>query len=182
MAQKSKFPLSYVVVFFAALTFFMLWSRPRGARNTVPLSRTIAYHSATLQTARVLQIIDGDTLQVSVVDPATRRNVALSLNIYGIETPGLAGKSGQPQPLGQHARDYLESFITPGTEIEIDLKGRNAQGLPCAVFLAAGGRDAACVLIEVGLARVKISETDPLGAHYHQAQQVAQSSRTGIWK
>jgi len=182
MARKRKFPFSYVIVFFAALTVFLLWPRPKGPRGAAPLARTIAYHSPTLQSARVLRIVDGDTLQVSVSEPGSQRSVTLMLNIYGIDAPETQARSGQSRVQGHAARDYLESLITPGTEIEVDLKGRNEQGQSCAVFLAAGGRDAGCALLEAGLARVKIAENDPLAAHYGQAQQIAKSSHSGIWK
>ena len=166
--------MSYLVVFVAALGFFVWRSRPEASRGSVALSRTVAYQSDTLQSARVLRILDADTIQVVVQDSATRRSATLTLNIHGITAAEGA--------LAQRAKDYLESFITPGTDLAIDLKGRDGRGKPAAVFVVNGGRDAAVALLETGLAQVSVSENDSTAALYLKAQQLAQSSRSGMWK
>jgi endonuclease YncB( thermonuclease family) len=173
MDKKSKFPLSYVVVFVLALGAFLWWSRP-SASSVVPLSRSVAYHSSTLQAARVHAIIDGETLQVVVNDTKTGPR-SFKITLYGVDAP--------KQPHAGTARDYLESVVSPGTGVEIDLKGRDPQGRVSAVVVLRDGRDAACAMLESGWARIAPMNTDDrLASIYDEAQKLAQSAHRGLWK
>jgi|GEM_PF-4134686 len=141
--------------------------------------------------ARVVKIIDGDSLRALIPDAAGGAAIDGPVRLYGINAPELHAKPGMPnanflvEPFAQESSDYLSQIAPPGSEISLRLHGRDRFERVLAVLILPDGRDANKLLIEAGMARVLFlskQKNDPLRPEYERAQADAQQARRGMWK
>jgi endonuclease YncB( thermonuclease family) len=179
MKTHPKFRVPYVslfVTFVVALVLTAFW-QPWRKNKVLPQSMQRTYSS--LQMLRVSSIVDGATLKVIVPNDSRPTTVEV-LRLYGIETPS----PKTPLPALAHGRDYLESLCTPGTDIRLELLGRDKAGTLVGVVVLPDGREANLEMLNAGAIKSRFVEDDDsaLRTNYEQAQRNAKAGRRGIWK
>ncbi|MEM6749479.1 MAG: thermonuclease family protein [Planctomycetota bacterium] len=135
-------------------------------------------------TAKVVRVVDGDTLLVDIPDlredaPETR------VRLWGIDAPELAKPSrNQPaEPGAQAATDALQA-LTEGQVVTLVLephRPRGDFGRVVAHVRLADGRQAAAVLLERGLARSDGRWSHARIDSYARLERTAREARVGIW-
>ena len=103
-------------------------------------------------TARVIRIIDGDTIEVDA-HPWPGHAVRVSVRLRGIDTPERRSRCADQRAAALLARDELERLVTGFPTVElISVSGCKYYGRVLA-DMKAGNRDVAAAMLESGLAR-----------------------------
>ncbi|HYG75506.1 MAG TPA: thermonuclease family protein [Planctomycetota bacterium] len=179
----------------AAALVALLLSQPayrqRPPRTSQPHPQQAAKPSGSGTRARVVKVIDGDTLQVLILGDGAAEPVKDTLRVYGINTPELHPRPGAPresfvvEPFAREAQEYLALLCPVGSEITIVEKNRDRYGRLLGVVLLGDGRDANRLMVESGLARAYVlrdNKNDPLLKEYLKAQAEAEAAQRGQWK
>ena len=116
--------------------------------------------------ARVVKIIDGNTLEV--LDQ--QENETYRVMVAGVDAPELE------QEYGVEARDYLESR-TLGKKVNVELIGKDRKGNKQAVIKLKNGQFLGAMLVEAGYAWKK-----PNSEIREMLVQEAQANKNGLWK
>ena len=102
--------------------------------------------------ARVLQVLDGDTIEVAArVWPG--QEVRTRVRLAGIDTPELRGKCPAEREAAERARAFLAAAVADGRVALHDVRYGKYAGRVLARVLAADGRDLGRALIDERLAR-----------------------------
>ena len=101
--------------------------------------------------ARVLRVVDGDTLLVSAHVWLGQR-VVTRVRIAGIDAPELRGRCERESEIAQQAKAQLEA-LTRGVSVTLSQISADKYGGRVLADVAAGGRDVGRALIDAGLAR-----------------------------
>jgi endonuclease YncB( thermonuclease family) len=134
------------------------------------------------QKARVLRVIDGDTIKVRLVPGGPRRTV----RILGIDTPEVYGGTECGGPAASRS---MKKMLPRGTRVRVvsdptqaykDRYGR----LLRYVAKASTGRDVGRAQIWLGWAKVYVHNDNPFQrtVGYRAAQDEAKAGNRGIWK
>jgi endonuclease YncB( thermonuclease family) len=180
MKTHRKFRVPYVslfVTFVIALVVTAFW-QPWRKNRVLPQSMQRTY--ASLQAMRVSSVVDGATLKVVAPSETLGAPNVQALRLYGLETPS----TKTPLPALAHGRDYLESLCTPGTDIRLELLGRDKTGALVGVVVLADGREANLEMLSAGAIKSRFAQDDDsaLRTSYEHAQRAAKSGKRGIWK
>ena len=102
--------------------------------------------------ARVLAVIDGDTIAVSA-RIWIGQDVVTRVRIVGVDTPELRGGCTRERALAVEARDFVVDAIDAGVVMLRDIRYDKYGGRVLARVENGGGRDLAALLIAAGLGR-----------------------------
>lgn len=159
----------------------LLTALDRGGLGVAPPGDLRAYDG---QTARVVRVIDGDTLLVHLPD-AVNGNPETRVRLWGIDAPELARPSeGRPaEPWAEASRDALVELVQ-GRRVRLELEPsrlRGGYGRLLAHVVLEDGRSAAGVLVDRGLA-----EADGRWSHdryddYARRERAAKAASAGLW-
>ena len=134
----------------------------------------------------VLQVIDGDTLEVM------RDGETFRVRMKGIDTPELYPDSGEPEPLAEEARSFVAERVGLQVGLEYDAACNTVPGVTCiddygrtlAYVRLTNGDDLALLLLQEGLARLMVFGGDPFDrlTPYQEAETGAHMAGIGIWQ
>ncbi|WP_340022283.1 thermonuclease family protein [Paenibacillus sp. FSL K6-1096] len=153
--------------------------KSEGSDNEIKTDKSSSTFTKKIN-AKVISVIDGDTFQIKVEDGGAIEEVKLNL----IDAPGI-----QPvQPFGPEAKAFISKLLLGKTIIlETDLSVRDEDGRILA-FAYYENNIVNQMLLENGLARVKMDQTDKLDqkgvdylSQFIQVQSQAQEAKLGIW-
>ncbi|MDP6428560.1 MAG: thermonuclease family protein [Rhodospirillales bacterium] len=102
-------------------------------------------------TARLLRVIDGDTIAVSARIWLGQR-VETLVRLDGADAPELRGKCAGERQLAKRAKDFVAAFLGNGAVILRDIQYGKFAGRVVSRIFALDGRDLAEALIARGLA------------------------------
>jgi len=127
------------------------------------------YYSITddknIQTAKVIQILDGDTL---ILNDSTK------IRLLGINTPESS------QPFSIQAKEFLENQVLNQT-IQIEKIGKDKYSRTLAYIFKNSSNINELLLLN-GLATLYYYETDSYYKTLKKAEKFAQTSQLGLWK
>jgi micrococcal nuclease len=118
------------------------------------------------QTAKVISIIDGNTIEVS-----TSANETYRIVLAGIDCPELT------QEYGEKAKKFLDRALA-GEEVEFQIQGKDRWGNYLAI-VTIKGEDPRIDLLKEGLAWTSERNPDPELESYRV---IAQEKGKGLWK
>lgn len=102
--------------------------------------------------ARVLRVVDGDTLHVvAAIWPG--QMVETRVRLVGIDAPELRGRCEVERARAAAARDSLSGFVGDGLVFLHEIRFGKYAGRVLARVAGADGRDLSLAMIEAGLAR-----------------------------
>jgi micrococcal nuclease len=131
------------------------------------------------ETARVVRIVDGDTIKVDV---AGRRD---TVRYIGIDTPESV-KPGTPVQCFAHAASAANTRLVANREVRLVLgaEPRDRYGRLLAYVYRAGDHTSVnAKLLAAGYARtLTIPPNDRLAGRFAALQQAAQRERRGLWR
>ena len=153
---------------------------PCYVQTVLPLIGASAGPKATVQQARVVHVVDGDTVDVRLASGAKRR-----VRLLGIDTPEVYGvvECG-----GRQASRSMKRMLPKGTRVRLtsdpsqDQKDRYGRLLRY-VTKSSTGRDVNRRQVYKGLARVYVYAHHPFNrvSGYRKAQRAAKNHHAGIW-
>ncbi|PWR24091.1 nuclease [Zavarzinia compransoris] len=103
-------------------------------------------------TAQVIEVVDGDTLEVRV-QIWLGQEVITRVRMTGIDTPELRGQCDAEKARAREAKALLARLVAPGTVILRDVTYDKYGGRVLAAVSGADGRGLADQMIGAGLAR-----------------------------
>ncbi len=153
---------------------------PCYVQTILPLTGSSTGPTAVLQRARVVYVVDGDTVDVRLASGAKRR-----VRLVGIDTPEVYGgvQCGGPQ-----ASRAMKRMLPKGTPVKLtsdpsqDLKDRYDRLLRYVTKISTG-KDVNRRQVRKGLARVYVYNHNPFNRvdGYRKAQRFAKNHHSGIW-
>lgn len=151
---------------FASLVLLIATGCPQTSQPTTEIQSTTETKPTTLVTAKVVGVVDGDTMDVLLPG-----NIQQRLRLNGIDTPE------RGQPFGNNAKKYL-SELTMGKQIEFEPFDTDRYDRVIAETYVSGNR-IGLLLVEAGLAwQYEKYSDDPILA---SAQQSARERQIGLW-
>ena len=103
--------------------------------------------------ARVIRVIDGDTLEVEV-RIWFGQDVTVNVRVLGVDTPEMKGKCPAEIEAAKKAGMFTLKLAPPGGLVQLhNVKPDKFAGRVDAIVKLADGRDLAAALIAAGLAR-----------------------------
>lgn len=134
------------------------------------------------KSARVVHVVDGDTLDVDIPDgrrPRTR------IRLIGVDTPETGHGSTNPMHFGKEARMFATESLS-GQEVILSLnpeETRDRYGrLLAYVLLAPDGPMFNERLIEQGFAYADTRFPHPFRDRFEAAEEYARRQRVGLWQ
>ena len=145
-----------------------------------PLAPLLGGGTRVEQTARVVRVVDGDTIEVRLATGGTR-----DVRLVGIDTPEVYGGT---ECGGPEASASLKRILPLGTRVRLvsdpsqDLKDRYGRLLRY-VHKVSTGRDVNRQQVYLGFARVYVYNHHPFlrTTSYRLAATAARSSARGLW-
>lgn len=134
--------------------------------------------------ARVLRIIDGDTIEVRFL------GVEVTVRFLGINCPEL---NPTPEPYAEDAKQFTAQHALPAFDVGLEFDDERCGSLPfpagcldyydrlLAYVRTATQEDLSALLLANGLARVYTASTCGRQEAYLQIQAQAQADGVGIW-
>ncbi len=140
---------------------------------------------ATTLSGRVIRVVDGDTIHVSV------RGFDDDVRVIGIDTPETKKPNTPVECGGPEASKEMERTLPPGTEVTLvtdptqDTRDRYGRLLAYVDKAGRGGAAGSVnyALVAAGFARVYVFEHRPFefAPAFFRAQAQARKARRGIW-
>jgi micrococcal nuclease len=128
--------------------------------------------------ARVVSIVDGDTIRVSIGGREER------VRYIGIDTPETASSPSGAEPFGRDATEFNRRLLASGRVcLEKDRTDRDRFGRLLRYPWIADGRLVSEELLRAGLARITTYPPDTryLESRYAPAEREARAAGRGIW-
>ncbi len=127
--------------------------------------------------ARVLEIVDGDTLH-ALVDGKDE-----SIRLIGVDAPELHHPTRGEEPFGREAMDYVDDAVGEWVCLESDITNRDQYGRLLRYVWLPDGQLLNEALVAAGLAQVSTFPPDVrhLDDRYLPAQAAAQAAGLAIW-
>jgi endonuclease YncB( thermonuclease family) len=137
------------------------------------------YHA---RTARVVQVIDGDTLEIDRFDPV-RRTPTTRVRLWGVDCPEIERPRRAAEPLADEATRFTIGAVATGP-VRLWLEPHRVRGTFGRVLAHVELDDGRCLnelLVDAGLAR-----TDERWSHsrldvYAAAERSARRTGRGVW-
>lgn len=119
----------------------------------VALFSLVAY-AHDVKPAKVLRVIDGDTVEITADWITSPLDPKLSLRVLGIDTPekGFRAKCGREIELGLKATEYTTAAVAAAKKIRVDIQGWDKYGGRVLGELYLDGQPLSQLLINEGLA------------------------------
>lgn len=126
--------------------------------------------------AKVVDVVDGDTIEVSL-DGQTE-----TVRLLLIDTPETVHPSKPVEPFGPEASSYVKETLSGETvELKIGTEERDAYGRLLA-YVFIDGETIQEKLLRKGLARTAYLYNDlSMLEKFHEVQEVAQEKNLGVW-
>jgi micrococcal nuclease len=129
--------------------------------------------------ARVVEVVDGDTLEADVAGEAER------VRLIGIDTPESVATDRPNECFGREASHHLSQLLPPGTAVRLerDVEARDRYGrLLAYVHRASDGRFVNHDLVTGGFAEASAYPPNTARqADFDAAQSQARRARAGLW-
>jgi endonuclease YncB( thermonuclease family) len=161
----------------------------QGENYQAPPQNNLVAASCLTQPYAVNRVIDGDTLQINLVD-ATGQVTPTKVRLQGIDTPEIyhGSDSAPSEPCGEAAKLYTTTTV--GTQVELQFTSscsqdplttcRDTHGRILAYVKLADCSDLGARLLNIGLARVyEIADFDRKSS-YQGLEQSANSQQLGV--
>ncbi|MBT3305286.1 MAG: nuclease [Alphaproteobacteria bacterium] len=103
--------------------------------------------------ARVLRVIDGDTIVVRARIWLSQ-DINIQVRLDGVDAPEIKGKCGRERQLAERARDLISSSSAAGTVVLSNIRNGKYAGRVVARVRVPGGEDFSTTLLKAGLGRV----------------------------
>jgi len=103
--------------------------------------------------ARLLRVIDGDTIAVSA-RIWLGQAVETLVRVDGVDTPELKGKCAAERQLARRARDFVTEFLSQGGVTLRNIQYGKFAGRVVSRVLNGAGHDLTAALIAEGLGRI----------------------------
>jgi len=132
----------------------------------VGLSWSFFAHANDVLSGEVVNVIDGNTVEVLAED-----NETYKIMLYGIDCPGL------DQAYGEKAKQQLEKLLLKKI-VNVNLKGKNRWGTRLGIIMT-GEIDPRRELLKEGLAWTAEVNPDP---EFEAIKQEARENGRGLWK
>ena len=149
-----------------------------------PVAAPVSPPAARTVTARVVRVIDGDTLKVRLATAQTA-----TVRLVGIDTPETVKPGTRVQCGGRDATARMRKLaLRNGAGRTVTLAGDPAQGLVdrfgrLLAYVSAGGVDFGRTMISSGWAKVYVdSRGFARRAGYRRAQATVKAARRGVWR
>lgn len=115
---------------------------------------SLVAYAHNVKPAKVLRVIDGDTVEITadwIIPPLDPK---LSLRVLGIDTPekGFLAKCGREIELGLKATEYTTTAVATAKRIRVDIQGWDKYGGRVLGELYLDGQPLSQLLINEGLA------------------------------
>lgn len=146
----------------------------------VPRSDDLATYQGVR--ARVLRVLDGDTIEIDIRD-AVARTPFTRVRLWGVDCPETAKPDRAAEPWAQEARQLTRSAIAGGP-VTLHLephRTRGTFGRVLAHVQPAEGPSLAEALLESGFAATDERWPHALLGHYAQLQNAARRAGVGVW-
>jgi len=102
--------------------------------------------------SRIISVYDGDTFKVDIDEWPDIIGSAISVRIYGIDTPELKDKRPQIKKLARKARTVTKYYLTHARRVELR-NIRRGKYFRIVAEVYVDGKNLAQILIEQGLAK-----------------------------
>lgn len=122
------------------------------ALTPAPVSRSSEILAGPVA-ARLLRVIDGDTIAVSA-RIWLGQAVETLVRVDGVDTPELKGKCAAERQLARRARDFVTEFLGEGGVTLRDIQYGKFAGRVVSRVLNGDDRDLTAALIGAGLGRI----------------------------
>ncbi len=146
----------------------------------VPRSDDLAtYHGVR---ARVLRVLDGDTIEIDIRDVVARRPFT-RVRLWGVDCPEIATPEHPAEPWAEEAQRLARSVIAEGP-VTLRLephRTRGTFGRVLAHVQPAEGPSLAEALLESGFADTDERWPHALLGRYAQLQNAARRAGVGVW-
>lgn len=119
----------------------------------------LALNAAAMMPARVIRVIDGDTLEVEAAlwliagKEAMHMKGPLAVRVLGVDTPELYSRSACEREMAQRAKAFVIEWIGDG-DVQIAVAGLDKYSGRIDAHVLKGGRNLSDDLIASGLGRV----------------------------
>lgn len=134
----------------------------------------------TLNPARVVAIIDGDTLKIAI------RGQTVTTRLIGIDTPETKKPNSPVECFGPEATEFLRQLAPPGTVVDVqrDVEGRDHfDRLLAYVFRVADGLFVNREIVRQGFARpLPIPPNTTHARDFELLAAKARQERLGLWQ
>ena len=154
----------------------------RITRSSTPALLPRAPVSTDLEAVKLVNVIDGDTIEVGRADGST----AL-VRYLGIEAPETDPDRGGAEPWGPEATAKNADLLAGGAvHVEADISDRDESGRLLR-YVWVEGSDGSYLLVSAALVALGLAQLSPLPPNtkyvrvYDAAQADAQAARSGIW-
>lgn len=133
--------------------------------------------------ARVVRVIDGDTVEVAVRDAAGAEHTE-TIRLIGVDTPETVHPRVGVQPWGLEASEFTKRLLPPGEPVflELDVEERDRYGRLLAYLYLPNGEMLNSLLLSEGLAQ--LLTIPPNVKHvdwFVSLQREARAARRGMW-
>ena len=143
--------------------------------------------------ARLLKVIDGDTIDVELIwwSWCLRKRKQERIRFAGMDTPEM---KPTPEPYAQEATDFVRKHLTGRVRIEFAIHEKTGEWIResgswdskrLIGIVYAGRKNINCELVRQGLAKLYQTPTwmtSSFNASLKTALQEAQSKKRGLWK
>ena len=157
------------------------WTTTAGEGVVITREQILTDTNRASETAKVIHVIDGDTVEVDFIPPAKGGTRGV-IRMLGIDTPETLDPRKPVQPFGPEASAYSKSQLEGKTvRLEYDHNKRDEFGRLLA-YVFIGERNFNAELIQKGYA--KVFEKFPFREkeHFQKLQTQAKKSGIGLWK
>jgi endonuclease YncB( thermonuclease family) len=140
-----------------------------------------AYHG---RLARVVRVIDGDTLEVALGDALNDNAPTTRVRLWGIDCPEMPHFDQVEEPLAREATDAALALVQE-QEVRLFLepqRPRDSYGRVLAHVESSDGRSLNEALLEAGLARADDRWPHTRLTRYAQVELAAKRAKVGLWR
>jgi endonuclease YncB( thermonuclease family) len=170
---RRRWPALLAVILIASLAGYDRWTYRPGE---------VGDHARYDQkNARVIHVVDGDTLDVDIPDGRKRHT---RIRLIGVDTPETGQASTERMHFGSEARNFAVESLS-GQEVLLAMnpeESRDRYGrLLAYVYLARDGSLFNEMLIERGFAYADTRFSHPFRERFETAEELARLKRAGLW-
>ncbi len=160
----------YISIFISLLSLLINCEPEQSVNNQVVPTESIANTQQKIFTAKVIRIVDGDTLEVLYAE------LPIMIRLEHIDCPEKRGK----QPYGNAAKKAL-SDLCSGQEVKVEWNGdKDRNGRYISVIYNQNGINANQEMVRLGMAwHFKKYSTDE---EYAKLENEARKNKVGLWQ
>ena len=174
--KRSKRKVKFIVLIVLALLVYA----DRSGWLLVPHADDMAMYQGQL--VKVIQVIDGDTIDVDLPDMLNDRSFT-RVRLWGIDCPEQGNIDQQPQPYAKEAEAYVREMISD-SRVRLTLEPHRLRGTFGRILAHVEVPERGNVnlaLLEAGLAKADERWPHVNLSRYAKAQRKAQQEAIGLW-